>query len=216
MLIITKKAKKRFKKCFILFVFIIFSVIILLGIQRQVMPKLIAISGLEVKSFADKTIDDVVRESIEELNLKSSDFIDVQNETTYITADTMLVNKFCAIVNSKIDYVFLNLGKKEIAIPLGAVTGVDILSNTGPEIKFRMVYKDDTSVDYETSFSAAGINQTNYKVWITVEVIMRLVNPLKSTDIKATRKIMLIDTVIKGTVPQNYLQINTTEDRTLQ
>ena len=71
-----------------------------------------------------------------------------------------------------------------------------------------MIHKDDTKVDYETSFSQAGINQTNYKVWLTVEITLRMVNPLKSTDVTTTRKIMLIDTIIKGNIPQTYFEIN--------
>ncbi|MCJ7855802.1 sporulation protein YunB [Lachnospiraceae bacterium NSJ-143] len=187
------------------------SAIILSGIEKHIMPTLIEMSGLEIKSFADNSIDRAVRESLEELNIRTSDFFDKENATNYITADTVLVNKLCAVIDRKLDTIFTNRGREEIAIPLGAASGVDILANTGPDIKFRMVYKDDTSVDYETSFSAAGINQTNYKVWLTVEVKMRLVNPLKSADVTATRKIMLIDTIIKGTVPQTYFQIENPE-----
>ena len=208
MLIINKKTKKNLKKLLIMFVFILFSVIILSGINKRIMPVLIETSCLEVKSFADKTIDNVVRQSIDEMDLKSSDFISVHNETKTVSADTVLVNNLCSVVDSKLDEAFSKQGKKKIAIPLGAASGVDILSNTGPDVSFTLVYKDDTSVDYETSFTAAGINQTNYKVWLTVEVTMRLVNPLKSTDVTATRKIMLIDTIIKGVVPQTYFRID--------
>ncbi len=208
MLIINKKIKKNLKNLLIMFVIILFSVIILSGFNKRIMPIIIETSCLEVKSFADKTIDDVVRQSISDMNLKSSDFISVHNETKTVSADTVLVNNLCALVDSKLDETFSKQGKKKIAIPLGAASGVDILSNTGPDVSFTLVYKDDTSVNYETSFTSAGINQTNYKVWLTVDVTMRLVNPLKSTDVTATRKIMLVDTIIKGVVPQTYFQID--------
>ena len=208
MFIITKKVKKIFKICSLVFIFLFLSVIILSGVEKNIMPKITEISGLKVKSFADNAIDAAVKESIEEMNLNSSDFLIRQQETTYIAADTVLVNKLCADINSRLDYTLTHRGKEEIAIPLGAVLGTDILSNIGPRFKFSVIHKDDTKVDYETSFSQAGINQTNYKVWLTVEITLRMVNPLKSTDVTTTRKIMLIDTIIKGNIPQTYFEIN--------
>ena len=194
MLIITKKVKKIFKICSLVFIFLFLSVIILSGVEKNIMPKITEISGLKVKSFADNAIDAAVKESIEEMNLNSSDFLIRQQETTYIAADTVLVNKLCADINSRLDYTLTHRGKEEIAI--------------GPRFKFSVIHKDDTKVDYETSFSQAGINQTNYKVWLTVEITLRMVNPLKSTDVTTARKIMLIDTIIKGNIPQTYFEIN--------
>ena len=124
MLIINKKTKKNLKNMLIMFVFILFSVIILSGINKRIMPVLIETSCLEVKSFADKTIDNVVRQSIAELGLESSDFISVHNETKTVSADTVLVNNLCSIVDSKLDETFSKQGKKKIAIPLGVACGV--------------------------------------------------------------------------------------------
>ena len=62
-------------------------------------------------------------------------------------------------------------------------------------------------VDYETEFISAGINQTNYKIWLTVDITVSLANPLYSKRVNMTRKIMLVDTIIKGEVPSNYLGI---------
>ncbi len=45
---------------------------------------------------------------------------------------------------------------------------------------------------------SAGINQTNYKIWLTVNITVSLANPIYSKNVNMTRKIMLVDTVIKG------------------
>ena len=67
MLIITKKVKKIFKICSLVFIFLFLSVIILSGVEKNIMPKITEISGLKVKSFADNAIDAAVKESIEEM-----------------------------------------------------------------------------------------------------------------------------------------------------
>lgn len=54
---------------------------------------------------------------------------------------------------------------------------------------------------------SAGINQTNYKIWLTVNITVSLANPIYSKNVNMTRKIMLVDTVIKGEVPSSYLGV---------
>lgn len=65
----------------------------------------------------------------------------------------------------------------------------------------------EAEVDYETEFTSAGINQTNYKIWLTVNITISLVNPLYDRKANLSRKIMLADTVIKGDLPSNYFNI---------
>lgn len=64
-----------------------------------------------------------------------------------------------------------------------------------------------TDVDYKTEFMSEGINQTNYKIWLTVNITVSLANPIYSKNVNMTRKIMLVDTVIKGEVPSSYLGV---------
>ena len=63
-------------------------------------------------------------------------------------------------------------------------------------------------VDYETSFVSVGINQTNFKVWLDVITEIQMVNPLEKDIVKTNRKVMIIDSVIKGNVPQTYFEYN--------
>ncbi len=208
MIFIGKKFKKKLKILILLFIFTYLSVIIISSVERNIMPTLIEMSIVKAKMSADSAIDEAVSDCIDSLNLNASDFFEESDDTRFVTADTVLINRLCADINSRLDDILFAYGEKEISIPIGAATGVDLFATTGPEIKFKVVHMEDTSVDYETSFSEAGINQTNFKVWLTVNINMRLVNPLKSATITSTRKIMLMDTVIGGKVPENYLRLS--------
>lgn len=95
----------------------------------------------------------------------------------------------------------------KVEIPLGAASGIGVLANTGPDIAFEIRQAGGTDVDYDTQFSSAGINQTNYKIWLTVNMTVSLVNPLYNRQISMTRKIMLADVIIKGEVPSGFLTL---------
>ena len=82
-----------------------------------------------------------------------------------------------------------------------------MFSNTGPSIPFYLKPMGLASVDYETSFTAEGINQINFKIWINVAMDIKIVNPLRSETMSVSRKIMLVDTIINGTVPERYMTL---------
>ena len=113
----------------------------------------------------------------------------------------------CAKISEYITEKLVNMENNRVSIPYGAATGVSILANSGPDISFEVMPVGGATVDYDTEFTSAGINQTNYKIWLTVNITVSLVNPLYNKKVNMTRKLMLVDTVIKGEVPSNYLGI---------
>lgn len=202
-----KKLKKKFKIFSVIFILTAFSVIILYGIEKNMMPVLIDVCSVKAKKVADSAIDSAIRSSLADLNIKSADFFTTDKETEAVAANTVLINNFCSHVSSVIDAELAEEVHEAISVPIGAATGLDFLSLYGPRARFTLVNLGDSVVDYETSFESTGINALNYKVWLNIKTDMKLVNPLRSKYITATRKVMLIDTVIKGNVPHSYLKI---------
>ena len=97
--------------------------------------------------------------------------------------------------------------KRKVYIPLGSALGIDYFANTGPEIGFYIKQMGKADVDYETEFLTAGINQVNFRVYISVKLDIKTVNPLGSGTVETTRKIVLIDTAKAGKVPNNYINM---------
>lgn len=202
----SKKGKKR--KVIIKIIFVILGTMAFCSIvERSIMPSLIAISQIEAKRAANNAIDTAVRTSITNMGLKTEDFFTYAKNGGSVSANTLLINELCAEVSRNINDEMQTLDERKISVAIGALTGWDTLANTGPRISFKIRQMGEADVDYETQFAQAGINQTNYKAWLTVDLKVRLVNPLKSDTIGSQRKVMLIDTVIEGEVPERYLEV---------
>ena len=86
--------------------------------------------------------------------------------------------------------------------------GLDTLAQFGPHFSFSLAPIGNALVDYESSFTAVGINQTHFSVWLTVESTVRIINPVHSSEIIVTRNVSLVDTVISGVVPDTYLNMD--------
>ncbi len=203
------KRKNKKKKLKFLFCILILGPLLFLGIF-QCNSKLFAIAveaaRMDMKNMANIMIDNSVDESIQAMGISSSDFFlqDAKNPGT-ITANTLLINQFCSYISNQMNQEIGKIGRKDIPISIGTLTGIDFFSARGPHFYFSVYPMGVADVDYDTSFSSVGINQVNFKIWLDVSMQMKIVNPLQQKTIDLSRKIMLVDTVLSGTVPENYL-----------
>ncbi|MCD8036664.1 MAG: sporulation protein YunB [Clostridiales bacterium] len=177
--------------------------------ERYIMPAAAEICLAEAKERANYIINSAAEDVLGENKIELDDILKLQSENgiTTLSADTVIVNMICAQMSSHITDELQNMENNKVSIPYGAATGIGILSNCGPAISFEVKPVGGAEVDYETEFTSAGINQTNYKIWLTVNIDVSLVNPLYNRKVSMTRKLMLVDTIIKGDVPYNYLGI---------
>ena len=178
---------------------------IFLAAERKIMPAVIEISMVEAKQIAAGVIDRCVSGSIEGRELNTGDFFSDNGES--FSANTVLINELCADVSESINNEMAEMEKRKVYIPLGSALGIDYFANTGPEIGFYIKQMGKADVEYETEFLTAGINQVNFRVYISVKLDIKTVNPLGSGTVETTRKIVLIDTVKAGKVPNNYINM---------
>ena len=205
-----KKSKKipfSFKLFFTFLLLCCFFFFILMLYDSKIFSTVIEISHIQSKATANTIIDTAVQSTIQDLNITSSDFFIEKQQNDTVSVNTILINSFCSTVSMAITKGMEQIAEENISIPLGVITGIEMFSNTGPSIPFYLKPMGLASVDYETSFTAEGINQINFKIWINVAMDIKIVNPLRSETMSVSRKIMLVDTIINGTVPERYMTL---------
>ena len=200
-----KKSKLR-KIRSILYSVIIFFIIILFFslIENRFVPTLKEISHMKCKTTANEIIDTSVQKILKEMEI--TPLFCFSDENNGYIANTALVNQLCSEFSAEITNQMASLQKENIRIPFGAVTGWSYFANLGPEIPFTLVPMGTVKVDYTSDFLSAGINQINYKIWVDISMEMKIVNPLYQEILSLERKIMLVDIVFSGKVPEHYFQ----------
>ena len=153
-------------------------------------------------------INQVISEHLHELKYEE---LLLKNEDTY-KANTALINRFCTDISICATNELQKYPKEMIRIPIGAATGVSLLANKGPSIPFTLQPISAVKTDYQTEFVSVGINQINYKIWLTLSMDMKVVNPLYQEKITLSRKIMLCDLVFSGKVPEHYFQFSSPDE----
>ena len=90
----------------------------------------------------------------------------------------------------------------ETGIPLGTLLGSALLHGRGPSVPLRVTADGNVQVDYESSFSSAGVNQTCHRIVLTVKVEAFSYVPGASSRVESETSAVLTETVIVGQVPQ--------------
>ena len=212
-----QKAKSRHKKrrssirFFILF--ILFGLVLLIGIfqfDQKMLPSAIMISHTQAQQIANQVIDEATKEVIDQMNLTTSDMFDRSNAMGEgnITANTILINQFCSQLSGSITEKLKTVGEESIAVPIGTASGISFLANTGPDIHFSLRSIGSSSVNYETNFQSAGINQIHFQIWVHVSIKIQIIHPFIQDTMTLEKKLMLVDTYIKGTVPERYFELS--------
>nr|WP_294680497.1 sporulation protein YunB [uncultured Anaerotignum sp.] len=203
-----KRRKRKRKPPFFLLLFLLLFLLAIVLVEKSLLPPLKEISHLQCKAMANRMIDQATADILSEMELDANALVQEGADGESYTANTALVNQFCALLSQNITERLYQLPKEEIRIPLGAVTHFGLFANQGPAIPFTLMPMGAVKVDYETSFSSVGINQINYKIWLAVKMELRIVNPLYQEELSLSRKIMLADLVFSGRVPNHYFQIS--------
>lgn len=174
--------------------------------QKYVMPIAMRICLIDAKEVANRVINSSVDKVLAETEINCNDIFRVTNENdiTMISTDTAIINTLCSDISDYVTESLSTMENSKVEVPYGATTGVGVLANIGPPIVFEIKPVGNAEVDYDTEFNSAGINQTNYKIWLTVNITVSLVNPIYDKEMLMTRKLMLVDTVINGKVPNYY------------
>lgn len=176
-------------------------------LESQLIPPLKEISHMQCKSICNQIIDTAAVKIIKKLEIENTPLLLVSDETNDYRANAALINQFCSMFSSEITENLSAIENEKICIPLGAATGFSFFANTGPFIPFSLVPMGAARVDYESDFLSVGINQINYKIWLLLSMEIKIVNPLYHESITLERKIMLVDLVFSGKVPEQYFHI---------
>jgi sporulation protein YunB len=148
--------------------------------DRRILPLVLEAEELRIQAEINNVINSVVHEIIVANNITAADFI-LQNQIAagaakpVLSVNTVLVNEICNSAAQAISEYLNNLEPETVSVPLGMIFGLDTLAQAGPRFSFTMAPIGNALVNYETRFTAVGINQTHFSVWLNVESVVRII-----------------------------------------
>lgn len=173
-------------------------------------PQLIALAETQLKNHLTQAANRSVTQSLAEENLSYSDLVRLQTTEglSTLTTDAAALNRLRSAALDDVIGQLDALDSRSLTIPLGALTGIDLLSAVGPKLPVRLVSVASAEGRYRNDFIDAGINQTLHRIILDISIDAGLLLPGGVVELTVATPICVSETIIIGQVPQTYLGLN--------
>ncbi|HHW42552.1 MAG TPA: sporulation protein YunB [Desulfotomaculum sp.] len=190
--------------------FLLFGLFLL--VDRSLRPTIFNIAQVQATQMATEAINRAVLQKVLDRNLQYQDFVQVhkdsQGHIVLMQANTVKINQFNADVTLAAQAALQELSRQRFGVPLGQVTGTQLLASYGPRIPVTIVPVGSVRVDVNDQFEQAGINQTRHRIYLDFSTEVRIVMPPGSATTLVATEVPLVESIIVGQVPGTFVNIS--------
>jgi len=199
---------------YLVLIFIFLASIIFINLDKKIFENAVIQAEFDINNQINFAINNAVDNLTKKNNLAAKDFYNISLDDTgkinFLSANTVLINKFCSELAVLIPKEFAKPEANIIKISFGSIisslTGTFLFNSIGPNIKLRIIPIGNAFVDFESKFMSAGVNQTNFAIWLNIKFNSKIINPVQHKDIIFNKKLALVNTVINGSVPNAFFK----------
>lgn len=177
---------------------------------KLVRPLLLDMAKNQSKVIAEQAIHQAVDDLFK--NTVYTDFIRLSRledgTISVLESDMLSVNRLKAEASLAIQDSIERVQETEISIPLGSLTGCDMLAGMGPRLTVRLVPYGRVIVEFKSRFTETGINQTYLEISLMVKGNINIVMPGGRVSSEIETELPVVQTVILGKIPENYVNID--------
>lgn len=162
----------------------------------------------EINSIVTASVNKSVLESLND-GVKYEELVTVQKDNDGNVAlietnayKTNYINREIAFNAQKL---LASECKKGVYVPIGAFTGVSLVSGFGKNVKLNILDSQSVECHFQSFLETAGINQTRHAIYISVDSTVSVVLPMVVKKVNVKTEVLLCDAVIVGKIPEVYL-----------
>lgn len=203
------------KKRFIILIVIVILIISLVNFifylfNRRVYPAILELSKSKVTACATSSINETAIDLFnEEFDYDQMIIIDrdKDNNINMIRTNTVKLNYLSSRLSIECNKKLQEMGKVGINVPITWMTENKAFYNLGPKVNIKVEPVGEMSVDYESEFESAGINQTRHTIKLICKSKIKIIMPLKNEEIEVVSEIPVAETIIVGKIPDTSINL---------
>ena len=188
----------------------------LIRIDHAIRPNLCAVCESETKQFTAGLMADSIAEVLQDQQMKNVSFAeltyDAAGNVTTMETRTDQINRLQSAIYRNVQQHLEQCRDAELEVSLGTASGVWLFAGRGPHVSVRLLPVGHASVKLISTIESAGINQTCHTIRAEVTAEVQTAIPFAQTTTKTTYACLLSETLIVGTVPDSYMEFESTSD----
>lgn len=188
---------------------IIFLVIAFFSaLEKRIRPVITTMSEYQCRVVSVMAMNEAVNEVLHENDSLYSKLVNIKyaaDETVVaVEVNSLEINRVKEQLTRAVTNKLSAIKKQTISIPIGSLTGWQLFSGKGPKVNLEVIptaYVSSTIID---KLEAAGINQTQHRIFIEFSTQMSAIMAGYSTQINVKSEMCIAQMLIIGKVPQLY------------
>ena len=195
-----------------IFITVIILALLFVYLNRIVAPIIKDLATATVSNKASSIINNAIEAQLDEGDIDYDSIVflekDVTGKITALKTNISEINRLKTQTLSVIDRMLLDLDINEVGIPLGNLILPEVFSGSGPLLPVKVVSVSTSEAEFRNVFSEAGINQTTHQIMLDVSIIMTVLTPVGTHSVSNISSVVVAETVIVGSVPSSYVNLN--------
>ncbi len=194
-----------------LFIFLILISLTVFLVVQTIYPIFYQLAKIEAVRYANRIINNSVDKEVAGLRYDELIYYKTNQAGNIVLMqpDIRKINLLSSRIAIHIQDELEKIKFVDIKLPMARLFGLDLFAGMGPWLNARVVpigFLEPPKI--EDSFSAAGINQTRHKLYLQVDVKMKMIVPFSSKTTIVSAEVPVIEVTILGRVPEIYVGIN--------
>lgn len=178
----------------------------------QMRSMLTRLATAKVSNAVNQIVTEAVNEAIDNGDFQYDRLISFEKDNdgkiTAVKCNMPEFNRLQSMILREILERISEVSTRELSIPVGTLTGADLLAGRGPLITVRMQSVGSSTAYLQNELTSAGINQTKHQILLNVDVYVSILLPTFTTTTKVSNSFTVAETIIVGSVPNTYTYFN--------
>ena len=180
-------------------------------LDLRVRPYIQSISSYQAQIYGTRVINDAIYEELAKDNVRYDNLVtltqNARGEITSLQTDMVALGRLRSRVTDAVLQEIDEMGKQDIYLSMGTLSGVQLLSGRGPDLNLKVVPSGYMTSEIENRFDSAGINQTQHQIMLKMDMRVLAIIPGYTVATDIHTEYCLAETVIVGTVPDTFLEL---------
>ena len=194
--------------------FIIIGLAVLTDLSLR--PIIESVNAYECRLALSEMVNSAVNEQLEHDEIDYSHLVDLttnsSGEVISVESNVMNINRMKTNISTSMDLKLRNMSEIAIAVPIGTLTGVQLLHGKGFDVGLTVKPIGYAQTQIISEFKSVGFNQTRHRILIEIAVCADAIIPGFSTQVEYTTSIIAAEKVIVGKVPDAYTHVVSYDD----
>ena len=181
-------------------------------LRTRINPLTKELAQAKISDVASNVINRAVNQQIQQGDIRYEDMVELQRDNsgaiTALTTNMQEMNRLKTQLLELLDDDIYSIEDDEISIPMGNLTGIQLLSGRGPSIPVKIVAVSSSDATFRGEFTDAGINQTIHRIMMEVSLDLIVLLPSGTVTDRVSSQVCVAETVLLGPVPETYAYLD--------